>query len=60
MESWIKNGTRLAWLIDPQEEKVWIYRQNGNIDELPGFDRILNGEDVLQNFTFDLKDLRID
>lgn len=60
MESWIKNGARLAWLIDPQEEKVWIYRKNGSIQEISGFDNSLSGEDVLSSFTFELKDLRIE
>lgn len=60
MKSWVKNGTRLAWLIDPQEEKIWIYRKNGTIDEVTGFDNTLKGEDVLPDFIFDLKDLRIE
>lgn len=60
MKSWIRNGTRLAWLIDPQEEKVWIYRKNGDVEEISGFDNQLKGEEVLQDFTFELRDLRIE
>ena len=26
MEMWISQGARLAWLVDPQEESVWVYR----------------------------------
>lgn len=26
MEMWISQGARLAWLVDPREEHVWIYR----------------------------------
>ncbi|MEZ4828490.1 MAG: hypothetical protein R3C61_19685 [Bacteroidia bacterium] len=30
MEEYIQNGARLGWLIDPGNEKVYIYRQSGN------------------------------
>ena len=26
MEMWLSQGARLGWLVDPQEETVWIYR----------------------------------
>ena len=25
MESWIENGAQLAWLIDPYQQKVFVY-----------------------------------
>lgn len=54
-ETWIKNGVRLAWLIDPKMRKAYIYRQDGTVEELKGFDRKLSGEDVCPGFELDLK-----
>jgi Uma2 family endonuclease len=56
MEEWIRNGCRLAWLIDPIDGKAHIYRANGTVEER-GIDGILSGEDVLPGFSFDLKSL---
>jgi len=60
MENWILNGSKLGWLIDPETEKVWIYRPNEKPEELTGFDHTLSGETILSGFTFNLSDLRID
>ena len=57
MQEWIENGVRLAWLIDAKKEQVFIYRANGSIEIVDGFDKILNGEDVMKGFEFDLKQL---
>ncbi|MBC6995417.1 Uma2 family endonuclease [Neolewinella lacunae] len=55
---WIKNGVALAWLVDVENEKLWIYRQNGTVDLIEGFDQSVTGEDVLPGFAFDLRLLR--
>ncbi len=60
MEEWMDNGCRLAWLIDPLEEKAYIYRPNKDIEVISSFDAKLSGEDVLPNFELDLKELRED
>jgi len=60
MLEWIENGVRLGWLIDPKTETTYIYRENGGIEILEGFDRILTGEDVMPEFEFDLKLLKIE
>ena len=57
MEMWITNGTLLAWLIDPKEEKCYVYRANGSIEIIVGFDNKLNGESVLVGFELDLKEI---
>lgn len=59
MATWIGNGVRLAWLIDPYEEKAYIYRANGSKEVLSGFDRELSGEDVLPGFTLGLSQFRL-
>jgi Uma2 family endonuclease len=51
---WIKNGVRLAWLIDPIDKKAYIYRQNGTSETIPSFDHVLSGEDVCVGFKLDL------
>ena len=58
MLEYIDNGVQLAWLINPSEEEVHIYRADGTIAKVNGFDNILSGENILLNFEFDLKLLR--
>lgn len=59
-EAWIANGVRLAWLIDPFEEKAYIYRQGqAEPDVVEGFsEKKLAGEDVLPGFELDLETMR--
>jgi Uma2 family endonuclease len=54
MDEWIENGVQLAWLIDPRKECAYIYRTDGSIDTINGFDKKLSGENVLRGFEFDL------
>ncbi|MCE7925405.1 MAG: Uma2 family endonuclease [Haliscomenobacteraceae bacterium CHB4] len=58
-DTWMKNGVRLAWLIDPIAEKAFIYRQDGSMEEINGFDNVLSGEDVCPGLTLNLASLRI-
>lgn len=53
MNEWIENGCRLAWLINPKEQKVYIYRKDGSISET-AFSEKISGEDVLPGFEMDL------
>lgn len=50
-EVWMANGCRLAWLIDPKTETTYIFRANGEVQIVAGFDKPLSGEDVLTGFT---------
>jgi Uma2 family endonuclease len=56
-EGWMANGVRLAWLIDPKQQRVWIYRTDGSVEEVSGFDHTLSGEEVLPGFSLRLNDL---
>lgn len=47
---WMANGCRLAWLIDPKTETTHIFRANGEIQIVQGFDKSLSGENVLMGF----------
>ena len=58
METWMANGCRLAWLIYPEVETVFIYYADGRRDELHGFGRRVSGEDVLPGFELELDVLR--
>jgi Uma2 family endonuclease len=57
MKMWIRNGVKLAWLIDPFQEKAYIYRGDGTISEVETFNAVLSGEDVLNGFSFHLSAL---
>jgi len=58
MQIWIKNGVQLAWLIHLKKEVAIIYRNNGEITEVKGFDNYLSGENVLPDFQLHLYILR--
>jgi Uma2 family endonuclease len=58
-DEWIGNGCRLAWLIDPSTESVFIYRSDSDVQVLNGFDQTISGENVLPGFEFDLGKLKI-
>ena len=40
MELWMANGARLGWLIDPFEDRVWVYRPDRETEELMRPERI--------------------
>lgn len=53
MQEYLDNGVRLGWLIDPQNQRVEIYRQGRDVEVLqsPG---TLSAEDVLPGFILNL------
>ena len=59
LDVWMQNGCRLAWLIDPKSELTHIFRANGEIQLIAGFDKTLSGEDVLMGFTMPLNRLSL-
>lgn len=58
-ETWIANGVKLGWLIDPYREKAYIYRADGTVETVVGFDKKLSGETLLPRFELDLSELRL-
>ena len=56
MEDYIAAGCRLAWLIDPQVRKTWVYAENGDIQTIP-FEEALSGAAVLEGFELRLWDI---
>lgn len=56
---WIANGVRLAWLIDPYEEKVYIYRPGREVETVQGFSgQALSVQEVLPGFSFPLEKMK--
>ena len=58
MLKWIENGCELAWLIMPEKEEAHIYRADGSIEIVKGFDKKLSGKNVLPGFELDLSILK--
>jgi Uma2 family endonuclease len=56
MEDYIAAGCHLAWLIDPQARKTWVYADNGDIQTIP-FEEVLSGGTVLTGFALRLADV---
>jgi len=54
MREYMDNGTRLGWLVDPQNHQVEIYRFGKEVEVLVNPSQ-LSGEDVLPGFVLDLK-----
>jgi Uma2 family endonuclease len=55
---WLKNGVRLGWLIDPQNELCYVYEAGKTDVEKLDFSGKISGKEVLPNFVFDLSELR--
>ena len=54
-ETWIKNGVRLAWLIDPKQQQAYIYRADGSEEVVTSFDGVLSGEAVCPGLALELR-----
>ncbi|MEG4346407.1 Uma2 family endonuclease [Microcoleus sp. A003_D6] len=54
MREYMENGARLGWLIDPQNRRVEIYRQQAEVEILVNPVE-LSGEDVLPGFVLNLR-----
>jgi Uma2 family endonuclease len=58
MLQWIANGCQLAWLIDPLEQKAYVYTPNGLVQTIDSFDETLGGGNVLPGFQLPLSVLK--
>jgi Uma2 family endonuclease len=56
MQEYLENGVRLGWLIDPQHQRVEIYRIDKETEILQSPIQ-LSGEDVLPGFVLDLTNI---
>ena len=56
---WMANGVRLAWLIDPYDEKVYIYRSGQETEVMERFEgKILSGEAVMPGMEMPLEEFK--
>ncbi|MCE2994300.1 MAG: Uma2 family endonuclease [Cyclobacteriaceae bacterium] len=58
MNEWIENGCKLGWLMDVDNEVVYIYEQGKPERTHKGFDSTLSGDPILPGFEFELAELR--
>jgi len=59
MEMWMRNGTLLGILIDPDEEKSYVYAKNEPTEILEGFEHQISGKQVLPGFLLNLNELKL-
>jgi Uma2 family endonuclease len=52
MESWIANGVRLGWLVDPFQKRVFVYRAEAAMKVFSG--KSLKGDGPVEGFELDL------
>ena len=53
MAEWMEGGARLGWLLDPIDQRVYIFRPGREIEILEN-PAVLYGEDVLPGFVFEV------
>lgn len=58
MKEYRDNGVRLGWLINPQNQRVEVYRLGQDVEVLE-FPTSLSGEDVLPGFILDLSQILV-
>ncbi len=57
MQEWLDNGCRLAWLIDPQTETVYVCQPGRETETVHPFRGELSGGEVLPGFSLQLAEL---
>jgi Uma2 family endonuclease len=56
IEEFMECGCRLAWLIDPQNRRTYVYSENGEIQTI-SFDDTLTGQDVMPGLALRLAEI---
>ena len=54
MEEYMENGALLGFLIDPVQQKAWVYRPNRTPEHVEDFSGTLSGEQVMPGFELPL------
>lgn len=58
MNEWMENGCKLAWLLNPQTQMSYIYREDKPVEIVQGFDKMRCGKSLSPEFFLDLSELR--
>lgn len=53
---WLRAGTRLVWVIDPERQEARVYRPDGSVTTV-GAGGVLKGEDVIPGLLLPLEDV---
>jgi Uma2 family endonuclease len=56
MHEYLRNGTRLGWLIDPENRCVYIHRAGASMLRVEAPETV-SGEPLLAGFALDLRDI---
>lgn len=56
MEEYIANGAQLGWLIDPEAQRVYVYRPNTEVEVLENPPEV-SGDPELSGFVLDLREI---
>ncbi|MFZ5972868.1 MAG: Uma2 family endonuclease [Bacteroidota bacterium] len=59
MENWMNNGAVQGWIIDPIDEKVYLFHQDGRKEMVEGFGKSIKASHPVQGFELDLSLLKI-
>jgi Uma2 family endonuclease len=59
LDTWMANGVRLGWLIDPYDEKVYVYKNGVEAEVVSGFDQKIADPEVLPGFELDLSEFKL-
>lgn len=55
-EDYLRFGTKMVWLVFPDDKRVEVYVPGEDVREL-GIDGVLDGDDVLPDFTLPVRDI---
>lgn len=53
---WLRAGTRLVWVLDPERESARVYRPDGSVTTV-GHEDVLDGEGVIPGLLLPLEDV---
>jgi Uma2 family endonuclease len=56
MQEYLDNGAQLAWLIDPEQRRVYVYRPQEPVQELDK-PKTVSGDPLLSGFELDLREI---
>ena len=56
MQEYIDNGAQLAWLIDPEQKRLYVYRPNEPVQELDEPETV-SGDPLLSGFVLNLREI---
>ena len=57
MQEYINNGARLGWLIDLENETVYVFQENKEVETLYGFQKPFSAGDILRGLSLSLSHL---